>query len=47
MNLFTNLLQTRLALYFALGLECVVWYARALNEMKRECLAAERIRFDD
>jgi hypothetical protein len=42
MNLFTNLLQTRLALYFALGVECVVWYARALNEIKRECLVVER-----
>jgi len=47
MNLFTNLLQTRLMLFFALALECVVWYARALNEIKRECLAAERSRFDD
>ncbi|MGH9840905.1 MAG: hypothetical protein ACREEM_19190 [Blastocatellia bacterium] len=42
MNLFTNLLQTRLMLYFALGLECVAWYARTLNEIKRECVAAER-----
>ena len=47
MNLFTNLIQTRLALFFALGLACVAWYARALNEVKRECLAAERSRFDD
>lgn len=43
MNLFTNLIQIRLVLYFALGLECVAWYARMLNEIKRECLVAERI----
>ena len=41
MNLFTNLIQTRLMLYFALGVECVAWYARALNEIKRECLVSE------
>jgi DNA-binding winged helix-turn-helix (wHTH) protein len=39
MNLFTQLVMLRLALYFALGLECVFWYYRALNEIKRDCSA--------
>jgi len=43
MNLFENLIQTRLILYFTLGVECLAWYYRALNELKRECLAAEMI----
>lgn len=47
MNLFSNLILARLALYYALAAECLFWYYRALNELKRECLAAERIRFDD
>ncbi len=46
MNLFSNLILTRLMLYYALAAECLFWYYRALNELKRECLAAERIRFD-
>jgi hypothetical protein len=29
-----------------MALEWVAWYARALNEMKRECLVAERVQFD-
>jgi hypothetical protein len=46
MNLFSNLILTRLMLYYALAAECLFWYYRALNELKRECLAAETIRFD-
>ena len=39
MNLFTNLIQIRWLIYFSLGLECLAWYSRALNDVKRECLA--------
>lgn len=39
LNLFMNLIHVRLALYFALALVCLAWYSRALNELKRECLA--------
>jgi len=39
MNVFIQLLQFRWALAFALGLECLAWYSRALNELKRECVA--------
>lgn len=39
-GLFVQLVQWRLVLYFALGAECLLWYYRALNEIKRECLAA-------
>lgn len=46
MNLFSNLVLARLALYYALAAECLFWYYRSLNELKRECLVAERIRFD-
>jgi hypothetical protein len=46
MNLFSNLILTRLALYYALAAECLFWYHRALNELRRECLVAERIQFD-
>ena len=41
MNVFINLLQARWVLYFGLGLECLAWYSRALNELKRECVAVE------
>jgi hypothetical protein len=37
-DFFTQLVEWRLALYFALGLMCLVWYSRALDEIKRECL---------
>jgi DNA-binding winged helix-turn-helix (wHTH) protein len=39
MGLFIELLQWRVVVYFALGLECLIWYYRALNEIKRACLA--------
>lgn len=35
---FTQLVQWRLAIYFALGLTCLVWYSQALEDIKRECL---------
>ncbi len=45
LNLFSGLIYARLFLYYALAGEGLVWYARALNELKRECLAAERTWF--
>lgn len=33
MNLFTQLIYARALVYFALGLECIIWYAKALNEL--------------
>ncbi|MFN0086262.1 MAG: hypothetical protein ACKVX9_12815 [Blastocatellia bacterium] len=47
MNLFSNLILTRLLLYYALAGECLFWYSHALNELKRECMAAERVSFKD
>lgn len=41
MNLFTHLMQLRWILYFGFALECLAWYSRALNEIKRECLLVE------
>ena len=32
-NLFTQLVYARALVYFALGLECLIWYAKALNEL--------------
>lgn len=37
-NLFTQLVFWRILLYFALGVECLIWYAQSLNALKRECL---------
>lgn len=42
MNLFSGLIYARLFLYYALAGLGLAWYARALTELKRECLAAER-----
>jgi len=42
MNLFANLIWFRLLLYYAAGVECLIWLYRCLNELKRECLAVER-----
>jgi DNA-binding winged helix-turn-helix (wHTH) protein len=39
MNLFMHLVEIQSILYFALGIECLAWYYRALTELKRECLA--------
>lgn len=38
MNLFTTFAFIRGGLYFALALECVVWYSHALNDIKLKCL---------
>ena len=43
-NLFANLLNLRLILYYTLAGGCLVWYSRALTELRRECLAVERLR---
>ena len=43
MNLFSNLILARLILYYLLGAECLYWYYLALNELKRECLIADRL----
>lgn len=39
MALFLTLIHVRTAFYFGLALECVVWYSRLLEEIKRECVA--------
>jgi succinate dehydrogenase/fumarate reductase cytochrome b subunit len=39
-NLFINLMYLRLILHYGLGLKCLSWYYRAINELKRECLVA-------
>lgn len=38
MNLFVNLLLIRLAVFFALGIGSMIWYYRALNDVRRESL---------
>ena len=43
MNLFIQLVEWRFLLYFALGLECLLWYYRSVNEIKRECLGVALI----
>lgn len=43
MNLFANLIQARLILYYLLALECLYWYYQALNELKRECILEQRL----
>jgi len=40
MNLFANLLLVRLLLFYFTGVECLIWFHRSLNELKRECLMA-------
>jgi len=39
MSLSVNLVQVRTFCYLALGLGSLLWYAYALNEIKRECFA--------
>src|SRR6185369_12957752 len=34
-SVFMQLVQLRLVLYFALGLECLLWYSWTMNEIKR------------
>lgn len=42
-NLFINLIFLRLILHFGLALKCLSWYHREVEEIKRECLLAEKI----
>jgi len=42
MNLFVELVYLRALLYFGLGMECLVWYQGALNEIKREGMRSEQ-----
>ena len=42
MNMFIQLMQLHSVLFFGMGLECLAWYTRALNELKRECLIVEK-----
>lgn len=35
-SVFMQLVQLRLLLYFALGLECLLWYSWTMNEIKRK-----------
>ncbi len=39
MNLFTQLVYLRGILYFGLGVECLLWYYRALNSAKQQCMS--------
>jgi hypothetical protein len=41
LNLFSQLYYARWLVYYTLGLGCLIWYQRALNEVKRECLMAQ------
>lgn len=41
--LFSNLILSRLLLFYLLAAVCLFWYYLSLNEIKRECLAASRI----
>lgn len=45
-GLFSNLLLVRLILFYVLGTWCLVWYYHSLDELKRECLAADRLRIN-
>jgi hypothetical protein len=47
MNLFMQLVQWRLLLFFILGMECLIWYNRALNGIKRDCLIYKAHSTDD
>jgi DNA-binding winged helix-turn-helix (wHTH) protein len=38
MNLFVQLEQWRTFIFFSLGLECMFWYYRSLNDLKSACL---------
>lgn len=41
MGLFMKLVLARVFVYFSLGLACLLWYHRALNELKRESMASK------
>lgn len=38
-SLFMLLIQIKNFILFTLGVECLIWYSRSLDELKRECLA--------
>lgn len=38
-SLLMFLILLRNFCYFALGVECLIWYSRSLDELKRECIA--------
>lgn len=38
LNLFMQLVQWRILLYLALGMECLLWYYYSLNRIRRACL---------
>jgi DNA-binding winged helix-turn-helix (wHTH) protein len=42
-NLFMILIYVRAILYFALGIQCLTWYYRVLNDFKQEALQAESL----
>lgn len=44
MDLFTKFVYLRLIIYYGAGVECLAWYHRALNDLKRGCLEALRPR---
>ncbi len=37
-NLFTQLVYLRGVFYFGLGIECLIWYRRSIDEIKRQCV---------
>lgn len=41
-NLFTQLIQWRMVLYFSLGVICLMWYSRSLNTIKISSLQMDR-----
>lgn len=41
-SFFMLLIQIQNFLYFVLGVVCLIWYSRSLDELKRECLAVLR-----
>lgn len=43
-GLFMQLVQLRLLFYFALGLECLLWYSWSVNEIKQGILQNESVR---
>lgn len=43
MNLFANLILTRLILYHIFGGVCLWWYYQSLNDLKRECLGFSKL----
>jgi hypothetical protein len=42
LNLFIQLVQLRLVLYFVLGLECLLWYQHALDNIRGSCFPPTR-----